>query len=326
MAAKKCRIKKKSWQEYIQEECRRLAREKVEREAILSELQKMRDETMDELSPYRAIPQILEEIEAIKAGCPKRSPMFMFQDAITLLPISPSDSNYISHATPRDSSNDSVCMDENAMQDSPPPSHANVNSSHFSRSPPQNLESSSQSPCSDSDPLNSNQEVPRTRVVSRTKKGSWSHAKSPSISHQEFPLANMDLASSSSLAISSPTGWYQTPYTEQISMNKKSSRVSYHDSMPDPYLLLIDNNKDITVQTQRNSNRSTPSMSRSNSVVSASDSGLGDISPTTPQAQELSLSDEGIVTAATIPIKMTGLMSSKDYLGSQGGGFLALRL
>lgn len=67
----------------------------------------METELMLELLPYRDIPRVVDEIESIESGQPRRRPMFFFHDDLGLIPICPMGSGPMLQTASRRESNSS---------------------------------------------------------------------------------------------------------------------------------------------------------------------------------------------------------------------------
>jgi hypothetical protein len=234
-AARKCRIKKKSAHEDLQETHRTVMRQNARLLAELAVLQAMKDEIKLELMAYRGIAGVADEMAMIEDPSRQiqRPQMFRFDDSLHLVSISGGVSNSISHQMSR----------------------SNSDASNTSRQPARI------SPTA----LNSH---PMSRASSNAS----------DYFQQQFNISQMDI---SPIIPISRNGSIAPGSTEHYLPH-------HHDSAS-----------------------STPSMARSGSQGSGRDSGVENITPTTPQGYDPNLPDEKVITMTPTQVKMedTALVS-----------------
>lgn len=320
-AARKCRVKKKDAHEELQETCRTVARNNAQFKADIEELRAMKEALLAELSQFRQIPGMIDEIKAIQKGNSSRPPMFEFIDNVRIVPAMTSASGFMSQPMSRHHSHASNSAEQTvntsggymmsrqtsnvsnfgqqptymspAAFDTQPMSRSNSNASNFGQQP------THVSPA----PFN-------TQQMSR------SHSNGSNYSQQQFPFPRMALGQtpphrfprrlSKGVIIEDVTGFY--PPQHSVLMSREPSRDSSHvvlhsSEQGRQHIPPISTQNPSGSQGLRNS---PSSMARSCSQSSGRDSGIGNISPTTPKNHDTSLPDEGISVPITtvVPNRM----------------------
>lgn len=247
-----------------------------------------------ELSRFQRVPGMIDEIKAIEQGNPSRPPMFKFVDNVRLVSISGPDSELMSQRMSRHHSNISNSAEQsvNTALGGYTMSRQNSNGSNFGQ------------PAAYPHPVAFNIE-PMSRSNSNASTSSQQQFPFPrmaSIPPNRFPRRISDAG----VIIEDITGFY--PPQHSAPMSRKPSQGSSH-GVTNSSGKVRQGIPPISTRNPSDSHGSSSSqllMARSGSQSSGRDSGIGNISPTTPKNHNSGLPDEGISEPATtvVPNRM----------------------